>query len=130
MKTSALAALALLGLSSGLAAQEVLVEAEGFADPGGWVLDQQSMDRMGSPYLLAHGLGVPVKDASTYWPTRRSGKPATTRSPPSAIKMRVSSVTATLARSKEVSSSSSPSMRTEPRTPPACPPAASEMLVT
>jgi hypothetical protein len=65
MKTPALATLALLGLAAGLAAQEVLVEAEGFADPGGWVLDQQSMDRMGSPYLLAHGLGVPVKDAST-----------------------------------------------------------------
>lgn len=65
MKTTALAALALLALPAGLAAQEVLVEAEAFADPGGWVLDQQSMDRMGSSYLLAHGLGVPVKDAST-----------------------------------------------------------------
>ena len=32
---------------------------------GGWVLDQQSMASMGSPYLLAHGLGVPVEDAST-----------------------------------------------------------------
>jgi len=43
----------------------VFVEAEQFADPGGWDLDQQSMDQMGSPYLLAHGLGVPVKDAFT-----------------------------------------------------------------
>ncbi|MDR2040422.1 MAG: pyridine nucleotide-disulfide oxidoreductase, partial [Bacteroidales bacterium] len=43
----------------------VLVEAEGFADRGGWVLDQQFMDQMGSPFLLAHGLGKPVKDAST-----------------------------------------------------------------
>lgn len=41
------------------------VEAEGFTDHGGWDLDQQSMDQMGSPYLLAHGLGVPVKDATT-----------------------------------------------------------------
>ncbi len=41
------------------------VEAEGFSDYGGWDLDQQAMDRMGSPYLLAHGLGVPVKDAVT-----------------------------------------------------------------
>ena len=32
---------------------------------GGWVLDQQSMASMGSPYLLAHGMGVPVEDAST-----------------------------------------------------------------
>jgi hypothetical protein len=46
-------------------AQNVLLEAEQFADPGGWDLDQQSMDQMGSPYLLAHGLGVPVKDAVT-----------------------------------------------------------------
>ncbi len=43
----------------------VLVEAEGFADTGGWVIDPQFMDLMGSPYLLAHGLGVPVSDAAT-----------------------------------------------------------------
>ncbi|HSU49122.1 MAG TPA: FAD-dependent oxidoreductase [Segetibacter sp.] len=41
------------------------IEAEQFADLGGWELDQQSMDQMGSPYLLAHGLGIPVKDATT-----------------------------------------------------------------
>jgi hypothetical protein len=45
--------------------RHVLVEAESFADPGGWVVDQQSMDQMGSPFLLAHGLGVPVEDAVT-----------------------------------------------------------------
>jgi len=44
----------------------VLLEAEGFEDPGGWVVDQQSMDIMGSPYLLAHGLGRPVADATTH----------------------------------------------------------------
>jgi hypothetical protein len=43
----------------------VLVEAEQFAECGGWVRDCQFMDQMGSPYLLAHGLGVPVADAST-----------------------------------------------------------------
>ena len=43
----------------------VLVEAEGFEDPGGWVVDQQFMDQMGSPMLLAHGMGVPVADAGT-----------------------------------------------------------------
>jgi hypothetical protein len=41
----------------------LFLEAEGFKDYGGWELDQQSMDQMGSPYLLAHGLGVPVDDA-------------------------------------------------------------------
>lgn len=42
----------------------VLVETESFQQTGGWVIDQQSMDQMGSPYLLAHGLGVPVLDAT------------------------------------------------------------------
>ena len=46
-------------------AQLVLVEAEGFAQRGGWVVDPQFMDSMGSPYLLAHGLGRPVADATT-----------------------------------------------------------------
>ena len=46
-------------------AAQVLVEAEGFDDPGGWVVDQQFMGRMGSPVLLAHGLGTPVADAVT-----------------------------------------------------------------
>ena len=43
----------------------ILVEAEGFATRGGWVVDPQFMDIMGSPYLLAHGLGRPVADATT-----------------------------------------------------------------
>ena len=43
----------------------VFLEAEQFSDNGGWDLDQQPMDQMGSPYLLAHGLGVPVRDAVT-----------------------------------------------------------------
>ncbi len=44
-------------------AQTVLVEAEAFENLGGWVVDQQFMDQMGSPFLLAHGLGRPVEDA-------------------------------------------------------------------
>ena len=43
----------------------LLIEAESFADLGGWVVDQQFMDVMGSPFLLAHGMGIPVKDATT-----------------------------------------------------------------
>ncbi len=42
-----------------------LVETEAFEDLGGWVLDQQFMDLMGSPFLLAHGMGEPVADAAT-----------------------------------------------------------------
>ena len=45
------------------AGELVLVEAESAAEAGGWVVDQQFMDLMGSPYLLAHGLGEPVQDA-------------------------------------------------------------------
>lgn len=43
----------------------ILVEAESFDNLGGWVIDQQFMDIMGSPFLLAHGLGKPVEDAKT-----------------------------------------------------------------
>ena len=46
-------------------AQQVLVEAESFAKRGGWKLDTQFIETMGSPYLLAHGLGRPVRDATT-----------------------------------------------------------------
>lgn len=41
----------------------IFVEPESFDELGGWVVDQQFMDLMGSPYLLAHGLGEPVEDA-------------------------------------------------------------------
>ncbi|MBI4979638.1 MAG: FAD-dependent oxidoreductase [Spirochaetes bacterium] len=44
---------------------EILVEAESFREKGGWAVDQQFMDVMGSPFLLAHGLGIPVADAVT-----------------------------------------------------------------
>jgi len=55
-----------LGLPvSTFASQTILVEAEGFQNRGGWVVDQQFIDQMGSPFLLAHGLGVPVDDATT-----------------------------------------------------------------
>jgi hypothetical protein len=52
-------------LSNSFAADAVLVEAESFSGHGGWKLDTQFIDTMGSPYLLAHGLGRPVKDATT-----------------------------------------------------------------
>lgn len=44
--------------------EELFVEAESFSVKGGWQVDQQFMDVMGSPYLLAHGAGVPVEEAS------------------------------------------------------------------
>ncbi len=56
---------ALLTTVTARAADHLLVEAESFAAPGGWSLDTQFIEIMGSPYLLAHGLGQPVKDATT-----------------------------------------------------------------
>ena len=58
--------LAALVLATSLhAADSLLVEAESFRDAGGWVLDTQFIGGMGSPYLMAHGMGAPVKDAAT-----------------------------------------------------------------
>ncbi|MBF6278657.1 MULTISPECIES: FAD-dependent oxidoreductase [Nocardia] len=43
---------------------DLLVLATDFDDRGGWVLDSQFQSQMGGSYLLAHGLGTPVADAS------------------------------------------------------------------
>ena len=66
MIRSALLTLMSLPAFSCLASNIVWLEAEGFEATGGWVVDQQCMDTMGSPYLLAHGLGEPVSDAVTH----------------------------------------------------------------
>ncbi len=47
------------------AQKSVLIETESFKNKGGWVVDQQYTDLMGSSYLLAHGLGTPVANAGT-----------------------------------------------------------------
>lgn len=65
MRLSILAGLSGLLFSGPVQAGELLVEAESFKSPGGWKLDTQFIDEMGSPYLLAHGLGRPVEDATT-----------------------------------------------------------------
>lgn len=54
--------LAVTAMMLGASAARVDVYPQSF-DAGGWVLDAQFMDVMGSPYLLAHGLGVRVTDA-------------------------------------------------------------------
>lgn len=51
--------------ASQLHAASFLVEAEQFSEKGGWEIDTQFIESMGSPYLIAHGLGKPVADAST-----------------------------------------------------------------
>ncbi len=57
-----IAVAAVLAFSTGSAAAQ---QAEAFDCYGGWLHDSQFMDQMGSPFLLAHGLGESVADART-----------------------------------------------------------------
>ena len=54
-------------------AQDILIEAESFNSKGGWVVDPQFVEQMGSSYLLAHGLGKPVQDAKTTFNVTKKG---------------------------------------------------------
>lgn len=63
MKQIFLSVLGLAALAFGQSG--ILIEAESFAQKGGWKVDPQFVQQMGSPYLLAHGMGQPVADAST-----------------------------------------------------------------
>ena len=55
----------LFTLSCTRSSEDILIEAEFFDNHGGWKLDQQFHEQVGSAYLLAHGAGTPVEDAST-----------------------------------------------------------------
>lgn len=55
----------MLACSSALSAESLVIEAERFEKPGGWTVDTQFIETMGSAYLIAHGPGNPVADAST-----------------------------------------------------------------
>jgi len=61
----ALTALLALLITVPARSAELLVEAESFDHHGGWKLDTQFIHIMGSPYMLAHGIGRPVDDATT-----------------------------------------------------------------
>ncbi|HPE78208.1 MAG TPA: FAD-dependent oxidoreductase [Draconibacterium sp.] len=65
----------LIVLSSTVFSQNssIFIEAESFTDKGGWVVDPQFVEQMGSPYLLAHGMGIPVKNAQTEIEVESSG---------------------------------------------------------
>lgn len=52
----------------------LFIEAESFADHGGWSLDTSFTNVIGSPYLLAHGLGKAVADAKTTIKIPKAGK--------------------------------------------------------
>ena len=54
--------------------RDYLIEAESFQQLGGWGIDNQAATIMGSPYLLAHGMGIPVQDAETRISVRKAGR--------------------------------------------------------
>ncbi len=78
-RSSILASVCALGFfaSDVLVAEEhaavVWLEAESFETLGGWSNDPQFVDVMGSPYLLATGVGEPVTDAVTHPQISASG---------------------------------------------------------
>ena len=95
--------LLLLLMSGSLSAASLWLETESFTNKGGRVVDQQFMDLMGSPYLMAHGMGRPVSDASTVVNIPENGKwhiyvrtfnwtsPWTLQAGPGAFKVKVGS---------------------------------------
>lgn len=97
--------LLLLLMPGSLSAASLWLETESFTNKGGWVVDQQFMDLMGSPYLMAHGMGRPVSDASTVVNIPENGKwhiyvrtfnwtsPWTLQAGPGAFKVKVGSKT-------------------------------------
>ncbi|MDP6545429.1 MAG: FAD-dependent oxidoreductase [Phycisphaerae bacterium] len=74
MSIRILTVLALLVSPSFGADGVVWLEAEGFAETGKWSNDSQHVDLMGSPYLLATGVGKPVEDAVTTAKIPAAGK--------------------------------------------------------
>ena len=73
MKRFIISALLLISPIWSTFAEEILVETESFSNHGGWKLDTQFIREMGSPYLLAHGLGTPVSDATTTIEVKKAG---------------------------------------------------------
>lgn len=57
-----------------LSSSGVLLEAAAFDDLGGWKLDTQHYQQMGGNYLLAHGMGKPVTNATAKVKLPKSGK--------------------------------------------------------
>ncbi len=52
----------------------IWLECEAFDERGGWEIDAQFMDQMGSPFLLAHGFGTPVADARTTFSVKKTAR--------------------------------------------------------
>lgn len=55
--------------------ESIYISATSFLNRGGWVVDSQSYFQVGnSAYLLAHGFGVPVRDAETCFQAEQGGE--------------------------------------------------------
>ncbi|MGC9319202.1 MAG: FAD-dependent oxidoreductase, partial [Armatimonadota bacterium] len=52
----------------------IWIETEDFDDYGGWQLDNEFVHLMGSPYLIAAGIGTPVEDATVGVELPRAGR--------------------------------------------------------
>ncbi len=52
----------------------IWIDAEDFQNYGGWLLDTQFVHLMGSAYLIAAGIGKPVKDAAVEFNVQRPGR--------------------------------------------------------
>ena len=74
MRKVIVAVLAVCANFACFAVDDIIIECERFADTGGWTVDSQFIDEMGSSYLLAHGAGRPVADARTRITVPESGE--------------------------------------------------------
>lgn len=72
MKVLSIVAFALVHAFSAAAGD--VIECERFADLGGWQVDSQFRKQMGSTYLIAHGLGKPVRNAKTTFEIATNGE--------------------------------------------------------
>jgi hypothetical protein len=69
-----LTALLLLACTLPSLAETIWIEAESLGDRGGWFIDTQPTQTVGSPYLMAHGLGKPVADAAGTLEIRKAAR--------------------------------------------------------
>ena len=64
----------LIALVSCKTSNDILIEAESFSNKGGWSIDQQFTFEMGSPYLIAHGMGKSVEKATNEVYFKKAGE--------------------------------------------------------
>ena len=67
------AAMTAVLLSFAAEAETIFLECERFRDLGGWTVESQFHGETGSSYLMAHGLGRPVADATTTFSVQTGG---------------------------------------------------------